>query len=737
MAAFFDTQLDFILFFYGLAFILLGAVCLAIARISERGGSWSALALFGFLHGGGEWLDLTALVLGDSPAFGVARIALMTVSFVLLMEFARLQVVGFGPKLPRLWLYVPLLSSVAVVGFIVGPNEAGAVARYGIGCVGSIAASLVFARLARGFSGTARYLAACAAVGFALYALAAGIIVPATSFWPASVFNYGWFNQVTGIPIQLARAMLACWIAFSIWAVWGQQLILEVSSTRYTQFLHRQFIWTLLAMTAILVIGWTLTEYLGGISKANVQREARGDIDLLAGRLAGETATVEAMVRALAGSPSMPLLLAGGNKQDNEWAKTVLDLDVEASGAKVGYILDRSGTIVAASDRSDASPLGTANYRSVSYFQKSIAGSAGYYFAFDAPNRERNYYASYPIRVGDNVIVGVAVLEKSLDAFEADLSRFGRAYFFVDPYGIVVLTNRPAAMLRTLWPLSAEERLVLERQFGSLNDRPMLEREITDATWIKFGGERDYAIRRYANHSRWSLVILSPIREIYASRIMGIVITLLVAIMTLIYFFGKERWVHDNVQMEKRLKLQELARGLRFQATTDPLTGLYNRLEFDQALVREMTRSTGYKTPLSLILYDIDQFKVVNDSHGHQIGDKVLTELSRFVANDIRTVDVLARWGGEEFVIMLPGCDGFMAQRTAEKLRDAIGRFAFDVVGTVTCSFGVACYVDGDTAETLLSRADAALYRAKINGRNRVELALPPAEAEPAIASVA
>jgi diguanylate cyclase (GGDEF)-like protein len=335
------------------------------------------------------------------------------------------------------------------------------------------------------------------------------------------------------------------------------------------------------------------------------------------------------------------------------------------------------------------------------------------------------------------VVVGVTVLKKSLDAFAADLSQFGRAYFFVDPDGIVVLTNRPAMMFRALWPLPAEKLPMLERQFGSLNGQPMLARELTDATWIDVRGQNDYAIRRYADHSRWSLVILNPVREIYASRSMGIVITLLLAVMTLIYLFGKERSIHDNVQMEKRLKLQELARGLRFQATTDPLTGLYNRLEFDQALAKELIRSARYKTPLSMILYDIDQFKAVNDSHGHQIGDKVLTELSRFVASDIRTVDVLARWGGEEFVIMLPGCDGAVAQKAAEKLRDSIGQFAFDVVGTVTCSFGVTYYVDGDTAETLLSRADDALYRAKIKGRNRVELASPPAEASPGIASVA
>jgi diguanylate cyclase (GGDEF)-like protein len=245
-------------------------------------------------------------------------------------------------------------------------------------------------------------------------------------------------------------------------------------------------------------------------------------------------------------------------------------------------------------------------------------------------------------------------------------------------------------------------------------------------------------VRRHnANHSRWSLVILKPTHEIFASRVLGIIVTLLVALMSLIYLFGKERGIHDNVQMDKRLKLQELARELRFQATTDPLTGLSNRLKFNQALATEISRSMRYETPLSLVLYDIDNFKAVNDTHGHQIGDKVLVELSRLAPNLLRNTDLLARWGGEEFVILIPGSDGEMAYQAAEKLRNAIEQGGFDGIGTVTCSFGVAQYVYGDTAETLISRADDALYRAKLNGRNRVELAARPPMAQAVLVSAA
>jgi diguanylate cyclase (GGDEF)-like protein len=736
MATFFSTQLDFILFFYGLAFLLLGTTCFGISRGGRGGESWGVLGLFAFAHGVGEWLDLTALIVSDGPAFIVVRIALMTASFMLLMEFARQNAIRFGLRLEARWLYPPLVLLVVFGGFVGGLTTAGDIARYAIGLVGALATSLVFVWDAKELSGAARRFGMFTAVGFALYGFAAGAIVPAAPFWPAAKFNYDWFVQLTGIPIQFPRGLLACWIAFSIWAIWGHQLTLEVSSARYTAHLRRQFIWTLVAMTAILVFGWVFTEFLGGMYKQNVQEEARGDIDLLASRLAGETATVDGMVRALAGSPSVLPLLVDGSRQDRAGAQSVLDLDVDASSAKLGYILDMSGTIVASSDHRDGVLPGA--FRSSPYFQKSIAGEPGYQFSFDAVNGERDYYASYPVRAGgDGAIIGVAVLKKSLNAFEADLAQFDRPYFLIDPDGIVVLTNHAKMLFRTLWPLPAERHLALVQQFGKLVDQPMLTQPIVDATWIKVDGERNYVRRRNANHSQWSLVILKPTHEIFASRVLGIVVTLLVALMTLIYLFGRERALHDNVQMDKRLKLQELARDLRFQATTDHLTGLSNRLKFNQALAADISRSIRYKTSLSLVLYDVDNFKAVNDTYGHQFGDKVLIQLSQLVPSLLRNTDLLARWGGEEFVILMPGSDGEMASQAAEKLRNAIDQIKSDEIGTVTCSFGVAQYEDGDTAEALISRADDALYRAKLNGRNQVELALRPSITQTGLASVA
>jgi diguanylate cyclase (GGDEF)-like protein len=156
-------------------------------------------------------------------------------------------------------------------------------------------------------------------------------------------------------------------------------------------------------------------------------------------------------------------------------------------------------------------------------------------------------------------------------------------------------------------------------------------------------------------------------------------------------------------------------------ATTDSLTGIVNRSEFSRILASEMDRAKRYGTPLSLIMYDLDYFKRVNDSFGHDAGDEVLRAVTDVVKGNTRTVDVVARWGGEEFMVLMPQSNLAAARSAAEKLRQAIAEHRFDKVNTVTVSFGVTEFVPQDDFNTLLKRVDDALYLAKANGRNRVE----------------
>ncbi len=165
--------------------------------------------------------------------------------------------------------------------------------------------------------------------------------------------------------------------------------------------------------------------------------------------------------------------------------------------------------------------------------------------------------------------------------------------------------------------------------------------------------------------------------------------------------------------IKKNLDLQKLS-------TTDTLTQLPNRLKLDQHFLLLLKHCQRYHMPLSIILLDLDYFKRVNDTHGHQVGDEVLIELSERLSNNIRETDLVGRWGGEEFLILCPELTHYQAMQLAEKLRQLIEVQPFNIVGTQTASFGIATLKAHDTEDSLLEAADQALYQAKQQGRNRI-----------------
>jgi diguanylate cyclase (GGDEF)-like protein/PAS domain S-box-containing protein len=159
-------------------------------------------------------------------------------------------------------------------------------------------------------------------------------------------------------------------------------------------------------------------------------------------------------------------------------------------------------------------------------------------------------------------------------------------------------------------------------------------------------------------------------------------------------------------------------------ATIDKLTQVFNRTKFYEVMNIEQERAVRYEHPLSLIMFDIDHFKRVNDNYGHAAGDYVLKTLTLIVKEKLREIDYLFRWGGEEFVVIAPETDLENAAVLAERIRKTIAEYQFDKVGRITVSLGVVKFSQGDTEDIMIKRADDALYRAKEKGRNRVEVGI-------------
>ncbi|ABD06403.1 diguanylate cyclase [Rhodopseudomonas palustris HaA2] len=727
MASYLETQLDFIYFFYGLAFILLGAMSFVIARVRPNLRDARLIGLFGCSHGVTEWMDMTTLIFGDSNEFAIFRSAMMTLSFIPLAEFARRGAVKLGVWMPGAWIYLPVLGVLGVVGHVDGLDAARALARYALCAPGALGTGLVMLARRHKVREAGWSIAVGLAIAFSLYGLAAGVVVEPAPFWPATIVNQAWFVGATGVPIQLVRGLIALVLAALIWGAWGRRLIHAFDCPRYTAYLQRQFYSVLAAMAAILIFGWVLTNILGGIFRTEVEREAASTASLLVNSIADAVGTADAVVRVLAASPVIAPLLVSPERANRDLARAVIDLHVETAGASRGFILDRNGHIVETTDRHDFDVLGAASHKTTVWFQSSIGGRTGRNLQIDPFSGRQSYVSSLPLHDPAGSIIGVVALEVLLEKLDARLRGFEQAFFLLDARDVVVLTSRPAQLSRTLWPRPDMVPAAPEQPSSTPHSEP-LRHAVTGGEWTRFGGRRSYVLRSVVEGTPWSVVLTLPVAGITASRLLGIIITLQLALTALFYFFGRERGVRDRVQQLLRSELQERAAALARQATTDPLTGLHNRLRFNEGLAQELARVRRTGQPLSLVMFDVDHFKEVNDRYGHPTGDQVLIRLSQTAAAQLRQTDLLARWGGEEFAILLVDADLHAAVEVAENLRRLVARTPFDQIGSVTASFGVAECRPDESADSLLERADAALYRAKSNGRNRVEIDAPVIE---------
>lgn len=260
-------QLDYIFFFYGAGFILLAAVCFGLRQLKRAPLPWLWLGLFALLHGVNEWLDMMALVLYDPPIFEAFRLCLMAASFACLLEFGRAGTLAATGKGPGRWIILPLLllgSLGFIVGFsghdlMAGLDGLNATLRYSLCLVGGLWSAAAFFFAARGMDAEDRRRLRIAGLMTAVYAFAAGLIVPRTSFFPASVINHASFLDTFGFPIQLLRGVLALALAATVWKT--LQGFRNTSDQAPKREIDIRIIFTVLL--AVLAAGWGATQWVG------------------------------------------------------------------------------------------------------------------------------------------------------------------------------------------------------------------------------------------------------------------------------------------------------------------------------------------------------------------------------------------------------------------------------------------------------------------------------------------
>lgn len=203
--------------------------------------------------------------------------------------------------------------------------------------------------------------------------------------------------------------------------------------------------------------------------------------------------------------------------------------------------------------------------------------------------------------------------------------------------------------------------------------------------------------------------------QLRSTSIISFIVIMISALVMVMFERHITRLVRDY-----ELKIEKYTDSLEELSTTDKLTGLFNRLKLDEVLEYEILKAQRYSNTFSILLVDLDKFKEVNDKHGHQVGDRVLVEAANILRNAFRETDTVGRWGGEEFLIVLPEIGRERAIDLGDKLRMSFLEHVFPCVGELTCSIGVSTFGADDSVESMLSRADEALYCAKGRGRNAV-----------------
>ncbi|WP_374631415.1 diguanylate cyclase [Ferrovibrio sp.] len=328
----------------------------------------------------------------------------------------------------------------------------------------------------------------------------------------------------------------------------------------------------------------------------------------------------------------------------------------------------------------------------------------------DEANRDTlTIFINYRLADQQGGFLGVTGVGLTVDAVRRMIDdyqrRFQRTVYFVDRQGVMAMVGRDGSV--------PEHSITNRGNLGSI--LPQLSEELAQSFQYTYRGEERLLSTRFIRELGWYLFVeksddaaLSDVREtLYLNLLISAIITVLVLIGA--------RMVISRYQG----RLEEMA-------TTDRLTGLVSRNAYDMLMAQALKDAQRRNRPVSAVMLDVDRFKLVNDTYGHLQGDRVLRGVAQAMRASLRASDIVCRWGGDEFLVLLRDCDLVNAERIAETIRAVIEEAEFGGDGkhvNATVSIGIAPYCSGDNVDRLLSRADAALYAAKLAGRNSVRVA--------------
>jgi diguanylate cyclase (GGDEF)-like protein len=418
------------------------------------------------------------------------------------------------------------------------------------------------------------------------------------------------------------------------------------------------------------------------------------------------------------------------------------------------YITNDRGLTIAASNWQDRQSFIGKDFSFRPYFLDAMRAGTGQFYGMGTVTFSPGYYISHEIKQG-TIVLGVAVVKLDLTNLDERWDRSNGEITVSDANGVIFLSSRKDWKYQPTRLLDADimDKLIRTRQYEGVLKEPLSIVTIAalgkDARIVEVAQPKEtregqdripYLVKsRRLPGADWTIDVFVPLKanQLRAMRIGAIVAGAFAFALLLVLYLHqtagriKERersraaleGANQQLEMKNR-KLQTISDTLHRISITDHLTGAYTRRFFFESLTKLMATARRHGTPLSIIMIDVDNFKPINDSFGHPVGDEVLQLLASNCREALREADVFARFGGEEFIVALPDTDERAAREVAERLRMATMTQPVDsgqVYIHITISCGIAQYRSTDlTIEGLIKRADQALYAAKNSGRNQV-----------------
>ncbi|HEX7533665.1 MAG TPA: diguanylate cyclase, partial [Syntrophales bacterium] len=596
-----------------------------------------------------------------------------------------------------------------------------------------------------------------------------------------------------------------------------------------------------LVLLGILVgAGWFATDYLGDRARQEIIKDNESAIALLSAHLTSEMNKIEGAVRSLSGSPWIAPALISRTDIDIANANSALDRYNAAIDASVSYLMDRSGTTIASSNRNAQDSFVGKSFHFRPYFTQAMNENHGRYFALGTTSLKRGFYASYPVRDNNGTIVGVLTMKKDLDD-AAILLRNYPYCFFVHPHGIIFLSSKKELLFKSLWPINQETQreLLAAKQFGEKPFEAVMSQEVTDGMYVTLYGNNYLVSRKVINPEGWSIVLMAPTDRILIYKSVGVIAAVLICTFIIVpliinyntarsaeiireseelyrtlaeksfasvyvvqdgtfcflnsnalaysgytmeellekytmsivhaedkeqlkknaaemlrgkrtipYEFriitkgGQPRWIMETVtsilwegkrailgnsmDITERKKMEE---GLITLSITDMLTGLYNRRGFIMLAEQQLKLSDRTKRGMLLFFTDLDGMKWINDTLGHEEGDRALMEAADILKEIFRSSDIIARMGGDEFAILAIETTDISSEIITTRLQNLIDTHNRQENRRYTLSVSIgSSFYDPEnpcSIDELMAEADKSMYEHKKNKKSPDRMRFP------------